>query len=187
MYLMASPTVWIFSASSSGMFRSNSSSNSITSSTVSRLSADRSLMKEVCSVTFSFEAPICSQTISITRSRTLPVLATLPPAGRAGALNGASTRGPCFPRGSVPPPGGSPGAGTLLHDHAAVYANHLPGNVPRPGGGEELHQRDDVGRGPEPPEGDPGLQSLGGPRWQSGRHVGFDVARRDRVGRDAPP
>ncbi len=76
MYLMASPTVWIFSASSSGMFRSNSSSNSITSSTVSRESAPRSLMKEVASVILSRLAPICSQTMSSTFSRMFSLAAT---------------------------------------------------------------------------------------------------------------
>src|SRR5262245_32632028 len=172
MYLIASPTVWIFSASSSGMFRSNSSSNSITSSTVSRLSAPRSLMKPVCSLTFSFEAPICSQTISITRSRMLPVgLPTLPPAGF-----------PAWTSVGVSAPGGAaPGTGNL-HDHAAVDANHLPRNVPRARGGEELHDGRHVLDGPQAGQGDPGQQGLGGPRRQVRGHVGRDVARRHGVG-----
>src|ERR1035441_2476774 len=52
------------------MVMSNSSSNSITNSTVSSESAPRSLTKEVSLVTWSLETPICSLTISITRSST---------------------------------------------------------------------------------------------------------------------
>ena len=51
--LTASPTVRIVSAASSGISTPNSSSNAITSSTVSRLSAPRSSIKLACSVTFS--------------------------------------------------------------------------------------------------------------------------------------
>src|SRR6188768_1189972 len=65
---MALPTDWIFSASSSGIEISNSSSNSITSSTVSSESAPRSLMNEVSRVILSGVVPIWSQTILITRS-----------------------------------------------------------------------------------------------------------------------
>src|SRR5262249_48242694 len=46
----------------------NSSSNAITSSTVSRLSAPRSSMKLAFSVTFSASTPRCSTTIFFTRS-----------------------------------------------------------------------------------------------------------------------
>src|SRR5437773_10244627 len=67
---MASPTVLIFSAWSSGMVISNSSSSSITSSTISRESAPTSSWKEVWRVTCSLLTPRFSQTISITRSST---------------------------------------------------------------------------------------------------------------------
>ena len=53
MWSTACPTVWIFSAASSGMLMSNSSSSSITSSTVSRLSAPRSLTNDVSRVIWS--------------------------------------------------------------------------------------------------------------------------------------
>src|SRR6185437_3230876 len=49
---VASPTVRIVSAASSGISQPNSSSKAITSSTVSRLSAPRSSMKLALSVTF---------------------------------------------------------------------------------------------------------------------------------------
>src|SRR5262245_61828475 len=65
---MASPTVLIFSACSSGMVISNSSSSSMTSSTISRESAPMSSVKEVLRVTCSLLTPRFSQTMLITRS-----------------------------------------------------------------------------------------------------------------------
>src|SRR5690348_5359383 len=56
-YLIASPTVRSFSASSSGMSMLNSFSNSMTSSTMSRLSAPRSSMKLASSESFSRSTP----------------------------------------------------------------------------------------------------------------------------------
>src|SRR3712207_3818299 len=56
------------SAASSGISTLNSSSNAITSSTVSRLSAPRSSMKFAFSVTLSASTPRCSTTIFFTRS-----------------------------------------------------------------------------------------------------------------------
>src|ERR671922_2539783 len=68
---MASPTVRSFSASSSGMSMSNSFSNAITSSTVSRLSAPRSSMKLASLVSFSRSTPSSSTMMSLTFSSTL--------------------------------------------------------------------------------------------------------------------
>src|SRR6185437_8712494 len=65
---VASPTVKIVSAASSGISQPNSSSNAITNSTVSRLSAPRSSMKLALSTTFSGSTPRCSTTIFLTRS-----------------------------------------------------------------------------------------------------------------------
>src|SRR5882762_8931979 len=65
---VASPTVKIVSAASSGISQPNSSSNAITSSTVSRLSAPRSSMKLALSTTLSGSTPRCSTTIFLTRS-----------------------------------------------------------------------------------------------------------------------
>src|SRR5579864_9083231 len=66
--LVASPTVKIVSAASSGISQPNSSSKAITSSTVSRLSAPRSSIKLALSTTFSGSTPRCSTTIFLTRS-----------------------------------------------------------------------------------------------------------------------
>src|SRR5262249_6210914 len=66
--LIASPTVRMVSAASSGISQPNSSSNAMTSSTVSRLSAPRSSMKLAFSVTLSASTPRCSTTIFLTRS-----------------------------------------------------------------------------------------------------------------------
>src|SRR5215475_12120589 len=68
--LMASPTVRIVSAASSGISQPNSSSKAMTSSTVSRLSAPRSSMKLALSVTLSASTPRCSTTIFFTRAAT---------------------------------------------------------------------------------------------------------------------
>src|SRR6202034_332992 len=66
--LMASPTVKMVSAASSGISQPNSSSKAMTSSTVSRLSAPRSSMKLALSTTLSGSTPKCSTTIFFTRS-----------------------------------------------------------------------------------------------------------------------
>src|SRR3954468_16416175 len=65
---MASLTVVIFSAASSGISSPNSSSKAMTSSTMSRLSAPRSSMKLASSVTLLSSTPRCSTTIFLTRS-----------------------------------------------------------------------------------------------------------------------
>src|SRR3989337_2694548 len=67
-YLRASPTVRSFSASSSGMSTSNSFSQAITSSTVSRLSAPRSSMKLASLVSFSRSPPSSFSMMSLTLS-----------------------------------------------------------------------------------------------------------------------
>src|SRR3984893_7514919 len=69
-YLIASPTVTIVSAWSSGISTPNSSSKAITNSTVSSESAPRSSMKLALSTTLSASTPRCSTTIFFTRSAT---------------------------------------------------------------------------------------------------------------------
>ena len=66
MSFTASPILAIFSAASSGISRSNASSNAMTSSTLSRLSAPRSSMKLASAVTFALSTPRCSTTMSAT-------------------------------------------------------------------------------------------------------------------------
>src|SRR5215469_12329150 len=67
---MASCTVRIFSASSSGISISNASSKAITSSTVSSESAPRSSTKEALGVTSPSSTPSCSTIICFTFSST---------------------------------------------------------------------------------------------------------------------
>src|SRR5438128_563368 len=68
MYLMTSPTVCNFSASSSGTSTENSSSNAITNSTMSSESAPKSSIKDACGVTCSGFTPSCSTIMSFTFS-----------------------------------------------------------------------------------------------------------------------
>src|SRR6266446_10046104 len=63
---MASLTVAIFSASSSGISRSNASSNAITTSTMSSESAPRSSTKLAVGSTWSSSTPSCSTMICLT-------------------------------------------------------------------------------------------------------------------------
>src|SRR5207253_4973174 len=80
MYWTASPTVTIFSASSSGIWMSKCSSRAITSSTVSSESAPRSSMNFAAGVTSSSSTPSCSTMISFTFSSTdFPMNAPLAP------------------------------------------------------------------------------------------------------------
>src|SRR3990172_9032118 len=69
-YSMASLTVVIFSASSSGISIPNSSSNAITSSTVSNESAPRSLTKCEAGLISGSSTPNCSAMILRTRAST---------------------------------------------------------------------------------------------------------------------
>src|SRR4051812_25647121 len=62
---MASWTVAIFSAASSGISTLKASSNAMTSSTVSRLSAPRSSMNDASGVTLASSTPRCSTTICL--------------------------------------------------------------------------------------------------------------------------
>src|SRR4029453_1971481 len=91
-YSMASLTVWIFSAASSGISQPNSSSNAITSSTVSRLSAPTSSMKDAVSVTLASSTPRCSITIFLTRSAmsliAVPFFDHRPPSGAGRKMVG---------------------------------------------------------------------------------------------------
>src|SRR3984957_12250185 len=81
MYSIASFTVLIFSAASSGISTPNASSKAITSSTVSRLSAPRSSMKDASGVTFASSTPRCSTTIFLTLSEISLIGCATPPEG----------------------------------------------------------------------------------------------------------
>src|SRR5215212_5236609 len=70
---MACWTLVIFSASSSGMSHSNSSSRAITSSTLSRESAPRSSTKDDSFLMSASATPSCSATIFLTRASRLSI------------------------------------------------------------------------------------------------------------------
>src|SRR5687768_14762586 len=111
---MASPTVRSFSASSSGISMSNSFSNAMTSSTVSRLSAPRSSMKLASLVNFSRSTPSSSTMISLTFSSTLLMSSSIEDCG------------------------------SVSDHHPTVYDQHLAGDVPCQVGSQEQHGPSDV-------------------------------------------
>src|SRR5579862_8503156 len=93
---MAWWTVVIFSASSSGISISNSSSSAITSSTVSSESAPRSSTNEASLVTCSCLTPSCSATMALTCCSTVLIsgwsLCRLSVEGLSAVLPGAPPR-----------------------------------------------------------------------------------------------
>src|SRR6185503_13708411 len=70
MYFTTSPTLWSFSASSSGISWPKASSRAMTNSTVSRESAPKSSMNLASGVTWSALTPSCSTMISLTLAST---------------------------------------------------------------------------------------------------------------------
>src|SRR4029077_20111071 len=80
-YAMACWTVVIFSASSSGISVSNSSSRAITSSTVSSESAPRSSTNEDSFLISASFTPSCSATIFLTRCSTFSIMGSFPLVG----------------------------------------------------------------------------------------------------------
>src|SRR6059036_4084166 len=125
---MASPTVRSFSASSSGMSMSNSFSNAMTSSTVSRLSAPRSSMKLASEVSLSRSTPSSSTMMSLTFSSSCFMSIAM------GNLNG--------------------GVGKRSQHHPAVDDQHLTRNVAREVGREKEHRRGDIRTLPQPAQRD---------------------------------
>src|SRR6185436_8063113 len=111
---MASPTVLMFSASSSGISTSNSSSIAITSSTMSRLSAPRSSMNDDSALISSSPTPSWSAMIDLTfASMFVADMASL--RLRVEGWPGAySQERPVL---------------QLLHVHSAVHFEHLASDV----------------------------------------------------------
>src|SRR5918995_1416803 len=112
MYEITSWTVLIFSASSSEISISYSSSKAITSSTISNESAPRSSMKDASGTTSSSLTPNCSHTISFTLACTDDAIFVFLPAY-------------------------SP---FLLHVKSAINIHHLTGDIGRSRSCEEDHQ-----------------------------------------------
>src|SRR5437762_10432586 len=156
-YFMASPTVRSFSASSSGMSMSNSFSNAITSSTVSRLSAPRSSMKLASEVSLSRSTPSSSTMMSLTFSSS------------------------CFMSMAMINPQGGKGSDSGLHHHPAVDDQHLTRNVARQVGGEKEHRGGDVRALAESAQRNRSLKRLLDVLGQVLGQLGGDVARRHGV------
>src|SRR5262249_15109156 len=158
MYWMASPTVTIFSASSSGIWMSKCSSRAMTSSTVSRESAPRSSMNFAAGVTSSSSTPSCSMMISFTLSST------------DFAMNPLRMRK--LPRAS--------------HVEAAVDVEDLPRHIGSPVSGQESYHFRYLTGGSDTLERHLRQQCIARVDRQSGRHVGLDEPRRDSVDENAP-
>src|SRR5581483_6990165 len=158
MYLITSPTVFIFSASSSGMSRSNSSSIVMTSSTMSRLSAPRSSMKEAVSETFSGSTASWSQMIFRTLSSTDADIEWSP----VYSIQNFS------------------------HVQAAVNTDDLSGHVTAGWGRQECHDaRNILGRA-NITQRDAAQNGLFLRFRQAPCHVGRDITRRDNIAADLP-
>src|SRR5262249_45364776 len=157
MYWMASPTVTIFSASSSGIWMSKCSSRAMTSSTVSSESAPRSSMNFAVGVTSSSSTPSCSTMISFTLSSTDFAMKSPPPQER------------------------------WLHVQAAVDVHDLTGDIGRAVSGEESYHVGDLARRADSGERHLCQEGLARLVGQRGRHVRLHETGRHRVDEDAPP
>src|SRR3970040_1424364 len=150
---MACWTVFIFSAWSSGISQSNSSSSAITSSTVSRESAPRSSTKEAPGLTSPSLTPSCSTTIFLTRSSTLLMgdfpskIDLLPSCGRIVNTiclkSSSQSANDDFQRDTP-----------LIHVHSAIHVQGRAGSVPSVGRGKERDRLGDLFGPAEPAERD---------------------------------
>src|SRR5580700_2956918 len=117
---MASATVLMCSASSSGISTSNSSSIAITSSTMSRLSAPKSSMKEDSGLISSSPTPSCSAMMDFT-------FCSIPVVDISFTLLRVQSHETSL-------------RSTKSHVHPAVDPQHLAGDVGSSGGGQEDHR-----------------------------------------------
>src|SRR5213593_1672616 len=172
MYLTASPTVWIFSASSSLISILKASSRAMTSSTVSSESAPRSLTNDASCVTSSGSTPSCSTMIPLTLSSMLCAISP-PPAGRASrpCRCGALSSTPIIVR-------------ARLHVKTAADVQDLPGDVFRSRAEQERDPGGHVLRGPEPLERDKISHLIAGFLPHPPGHIGVDESRSHGVDRD---
>src|SRR5262245_38159947 len=132
----------------------NRSSNSMTSSTVSRESAPRSLMNDVSRLTSSFLVLSCSQTISTTRSSMdFPDMRHfLVEVERSHAPTDSGRRGhPPAGRLHSKPSRDLPPIPTSQPE-PAVDGENLPSDVRTPIRAQEYRRPGDVLRGARPPE-----------------------------------
>src|SRR5690606_25134207 len=194
----------IFSASSSGISHSNSSSRAITSSTVSSESAPRSSTNDALLVTSSSLTPSCSTTIFLTRSSMVLMglllqaewLLVEPARGCAARVSlihkadsVVKSRGHWHPRENAGHSEACAAFGVLFgscgpvsgHVHAAVHVQGLAGDVAGVRAGEEGHGAGDVRRFAEAAQRDLAEHRLLGVRRQVAGHVGVDEARGNHV------
>src|SRR6478672_8141831 len=166
---MACCTVVIFSASSSGISHSNSSSRAITSSTLSSESAPRSSTKEDSVLMSASATPSCSATIFLTRASTFSI-EILQELYWVWVLR-KRLQLYRFP--------------ASFHVHPAVHVQRGAGDVARVLRAEEEHGLRHVLDASQAPERYVLEHFLRRVLAQRARHVGVDEAGRDTVHRDA--
>src|SRR4051812_35902510 len=150
---MASPTDLMFSASSSGISTSNSSSMAITSSTMSRLSAPRSSMKDDSGLISSSPTPSWSAMMFLTLASIADVAMLDPLSMKKGGRHIARPS---------------------LHVHAAVHLQYFSGDVCGEVGCEERDRVGHVLRRPQPLQRNTLHHLDAHVGWDLGGHVGVD-------------
>src|SRR5215813_196515 len=172
---MASPTVLMFSASSSGISTSNSSSIAITSSTISRLSAPRSSMNEDSGLISSSPTPSWSAMIDFTLASMFVVDICILQKRPGPDSNGPSpTAGAVYPTRPVNPT-------SSLHVHPTIDLQDLASDVRRGIAGEKCYGVRHFQRAPQSPEWNC-LQHPGSDlRGELGGHVGLNQTWRDCI------
>src|SRR5215831_4828418 len=169
---MACWTVVIFSASSSGISVSNSSSRAITSSTVSRESAPRSSTNEDSFLISASLTPSCSATIFFTRCSTFSIAGSFPLVGCArNSKVRIVAESLCH---------------FSTHVHAAVHVQRRAGDVAGPRRSEEGHGGGDILRNPQFSERNLLKERVSLLLRERFRHVRVDETGRDAVHGDAP-
>src|ERR1700690_2950409 len=203
MYSMASFTVAIFSASSSGISMPKASSKAMTSSTVSSESAPRSSTNEAVGVTSPSSTPSCSTIICLTRSSTLasliapPIFRLARAPGKVPQAGASAQKQPAHSMRGVRP--GQPyapisnGATSFLDDapklshvHPAVDVEHLPGDVAGLVAGEKHDSCRDFAVFAEPRKRYQRFHFVFQIVRKRIGHRRGDESRRDAVHRDAP-
>src|SRR5688572_12443562 len=153
---MACCTFVIFSASSSGISHSNSSSRAITSSTLSRESAPRSSTKDDSFLMSASATPSCSATIFFTRASKFSIDFL-----QADSVDFVRSEKrvilASFTPYSGPPLGRVRGLGTAgsasIHEHPAIYVQSRAGDVGGRRRAEEKHGLRDVVDPAQAPQG----------------------------------
>src|ERR1017187_4198597 len=168
MYLITSPTLWSFSACSSGISLPNSSSSAMTNSTVSSESPPRSSMNLASGVTWSAFTPNCSTIMSLTLCSI--VFSAMVYSGS----NFCSVSMPRFRNRQAP-------NRKKLHGHPAINGQHLAGDVTRRRAGQKKDGVGHVVRLAEVPQRNLFQERFAGFGADLGRHGGLDEARRNRV------